>query len=175
MTSYLWLVIHCTCMTHYDYLYNYRRPIAWNLSKNLTTIHQDSSRLSMMLVQSSYNKATIGQDRSTISYNLHDDFFIGTGFWTCWKLLRWPHARWRFVKTYRDFPRVIKTCRMTSLYIVHDWLRLTGHWWSYRGRICSQIRCDPDFSHRKLGLWQRFLASKVLCTRKLSLRCKLST
>ena len=102
-----------------------------------------------MLIWRSYNKADIGQDWSMFSYDLHDNFSVGSRFWTCIKTSQSPHTLWRFVKTYQDFPRVTKTCRTTSLYIVHDWPRLTGRRCSYRGRIWLQIRCDPGLSEIK--------------------------
>ena len=112
----------------------------------MTTIYQDSSRLSLMLVWYSYNKAPLTYNRLILVYDLHDYFLTSTGLWTCTKTSRSPHALWWFMKTYQEFPSVTKTCCSSSLYILHDWPRLTGHRWSYRGRIWSKIRCDPGFN-----------------------------
>ena len=117
-----------------------------------------------MLVRCLYDQDMIGQAQSTISYDLHDDFSIGTEFCACTKLLWRAYNLWWFVKTYRDLQIVSKTCRTPSLYIVHDWPRLTGFWWSYHGHICSQIQCDwglssivshiySDYFHFKTIFW----------------------
>ena len=83
-----------------------------------------------MLVRHSYDNARTKWDVNR-SYN---DFSIGTGFWTWAKTLRWPHARWWFVKntvTSQELLWITQDLWYDSLYILHDWPRFLLRRWSY--------------------------------------------